>query len=319
MQLFPEYIKLIRSIGIPSIIEGINSYDESIERLAKINKVHYLYLTINKISIDSLEEKYKNIMNLISEIVTIFNHNAIEYVIFKTLKPFPYIPSDIDILIEPLQLSRITMLLHSYNYIMFIKDSLCLTMKKNDINVDLYVEPSVSDIPYLSRKLLMRHKIHTKINNNITISKLADYAEFVAVMCHSFYKEQMFTLSDYYTLTILAESSNTNDIIALSKETNCLDVLNIISNICKKITLEAFGRNDLKICELADMLIHDNNLVKPIYIKLPYKFSVKYVTALLFEKIIKEKGMISAFKYFTKSLSLKQLKKLVDHIKRETY
>ncbi len=319
MQLLPEYIKLIRSIGIPSVIEGINSYNEDIEKLARINKVHYLYLTINKISDDNLEERYRNIKNLINEIATIFSHNAIEYVIFKTLKPFPYIPSDIDILIEPVQLSKITTLLNYYNYTTFIKDSLCFTMKKHYINVDLYLEPSVSDIPYLNRELLMKHKIDTKINN-ITINKLADYAEFVAVMCHAFYKEQMFTLSDYYTLTILAESSNVNDIITLSKENNCLDILNIISNICKKITLEVFERNDLKICKLADILMNDNNLIKPMdIITLPYKFSVKYVTVLLFKKIMKEKGMMNTLRYFTRSMSFKQIKKLVNHIQRETY
>jgi hypothetical protein len=325
MTLSYECIELIRTLGIPTIIDGISNnrsnYYNNMYNLARRNKVHLLYLNNNSMD-NNLKEDYADVMYVLADITNILNENNIDYTVFKTLRPYPYLPSDIDILIDPSDIDRIERVLLKHGYSMFIKDLLCITFKKNDINVDLYFDPSVSDIPYLSRKSLVRHKDTIKINNT-SVYRLADHAEFVAVMCHSFYKEQMFTINDYYTLTILAENSDINDIIALSKENNCLDILHLFSNICKDITLEVFDKTDLNICKIAYKLndnVNDFDNIKAInIITLPYKFSIRYVIMSLFKKVAEEQGKINALKYFTKSISFKQIKKLVAHVKRETY
>lgn len=320
MRISSECVELVRRLGIPTIIEGNSNYNNNdMNHLARINKVHMLYLTGNILA--NKLEVYTNIIDTLIDVTTILSDNNIDYAVFKTLKPFPYLPSDIDMLIDPSDADKIVGLLTRYNYSMFIKDSLCITMKKHNINVDLYFDPCVSGIPYLSRESLVRNRTSIKIRN-ATIQRLADYAEFIAVACHSFYKEQMFTLSDYYTLTILAENSDVKDIIALGKENNCLDILYLISNICKEITVEVFDRDDLKICKIADMLANTNNfnnIIATDILTLPYKFPIRYVTISLFRKVAKEHGKINSLRYFAKSISFKQIKKLLEHIKRETY
>lgn len=319
-----DLIKLIRTLGIPTIIKGKYNEDYNIDmmHLARANKVHLLYAIHTNNMDHILQSKHDIAIRTILEVSDIFNVNKINYALFKTIRPFPYMPSDVDILIERHSLVKVITLLEEHNYSKYIKDSLCTTMKK-DINVDLYLDPSVSNLAYLDGEVLMKHKSIKKINDT-EVHTLTNYAEIIAVACHSFYKEQLFTLSDYYTLTILAEEHKMiNDVINFARITNATDVLKVTANICKRITLQAFETDHLIICKIADLLNQDEYDACRDYpnefITLPYKFSMRFVMKSLMKKVSKEYGNITLMKGILKSISLKQLRKLFEHKVRETY
>lgn len=317
-------IKLIRTLGIPSIIENKynEDYDANMMHLARLNKIHLLY-ALHTNNIDHiLQSKHDITIHTILEVSNILNANKINYALFKTIKPFPYIPSDIDILIDCQSLVKIIKLLEEHNYSKYIKDSLCTTMRK-DTNIDLYLDPSVSNLAYLDGELLMKHKCVKNINDT-EVNTLTNYAEIIAVACHSFYKEQLFTLSDYYTLTILAEEhKRIDDIINFARINNAIDVLKVTANICKQITLQAFETDHLVICKIADLLNQDVYNTHRNYpngfITLPYKFPIIFVMKSLIKKVSKERGNITLMKGILKSISLRQIRKLLDHKVRETY
>lgn len=323
MLSYNKFIKLVRSLGIPTIINGReNEYDNTMMSLARLNKIHLLYaIYTNNMSL-TLKSLYNISVSTLLDVSKIFNDNKIDYAIFKTIKPFSYIPSDIDILIHYKDLNKVIKLLEEHNYSRYIKDSLCTTMRK-DTNIDLYLDPSVSNLAYLDGELLMKHKCVKNINDT-EVHTLTNYAEIIAVACHSFYKEQLFTLSDYYTLTILAEEhKRIDDIINFARINNTIDVLKVTANICKQITLQAFEIDHLIICKIADLLNQDVYNTHRDYpngfITLPYKFPIIFVMKSLMKKVSEERGNITLMKGILKSISLRQLRKLLDHKVRETY
>ena len=102
---------LVRHIGIPGANEKQLSElrNEDFQRFlqsAQQNKVPLLFLrTVNcnrniQQLLSHYEEQYKNTLNLITYAVDLLDRMKVSYALFKTLKPFPYVPSDIDILLQ---------------------------------------------------------------------------------------------------------------------------------------------------------------------------------------------------------------------------
>jgi len=311
------YVKLIRSIGIPGIIKDANEvHSEELMNLARINKIQLIYaLTINSPLTNDLMNKYNVTVQTVCELSDAFNANSINYTIFKTIKPFAYTPSDIDVLVSFEDRELASDLLLKKGYTQEIKDAMCITMRGR-MDIDLYVEPSVSNIAYLRRDALMSDTNVIDVNGT-KVSVLANHAEFIAVMSHSLYKEQMLTLNDYYTLTILAEQTNTDKILKIAQDTNTVPVLRLITGICRNITEEVFGKSQpLKICRLAEELGATLHSVKGM----PYKFSMKLAMGLLLRKILNDPDENSnLLKGVVSGISLRRARKFWDHMRRETY
>ncbi len=311
-----DVLKLVTSVGIPSVIQATGAgYDQNLMRLAILNKVQLIYALNTNSEADELIDKYNRTILAIREISDDFNASGIDYAVFKTIKPFMYNPSDIDVLISYEDRRLACDLLLRKGYTSEVKDATCITMR-NEMDVDLYTEPSVSDIPYLRRDELMENSAYKEMNGT-KVSVLSDLAEFIAVMSHSLYKEQMLTLNDYYTLTILAERLSVDNILKFAQDTNTVPVLRLITSICRNITEQIFGKNqNLNICRLAYELGAKSYSVKGM----PCKFSMKLAMGLLFRKILSDPGESSSLlKGVASSISLRRARKFLDHMRRETY
>lgn len=308
-----DYIQLLRIIGIPNRIEGSYKYNDSLRELSRQNKIEMFYNKRCNISRVKDEEKYKMIIDTVCEFAELFN-NKIDYAIFKTLKPFPYIPSDIDILVRRNDIEKINKLLYNRRYTLLEKNRFCISIRR-DVTIDLYIEPSVSNIAYLRTDLLLEH-IRDMEYNGISVTFLKPEAEIVGIISHSYFKEQMVTLNDYYALVLLAEMANMDDIIKLADDANISKLLTIYAAICKTITNEAFGRLDLKINLLADKLGYATFAIN----SMPYKFQIKNVMLDLFAKLRSDGYSTSELlKAFTYTLHPSQILKVIDHIRRDTY
>jgi len=87
-----------------------------------------------------------------------------------------------------------------------------------ELKVDLHLEISVSNIIYINKEYLFNHVIERKIED-ATIRTLDDCAEILVVANHSVYKEHMFTLNDYYTIILLLNNVELNNLYKLTDET----------------------------------------------------------------------------------------------------
>ncbi len=310
--------KLIEVIGIPGIITGINAnYDQELAYLAKINKVELLYaLRTNSIGVSDLIKQYQNTVRIVKDISELFNAGGVNYAIFKTIKPFEFTPSDIDVLVSDQDCKRAMIVLQGAGYGAIQKDMFCVSMRK-EMTVDLYLEPSVSNIAYLKTEELMEDLTFKNIDG-VRVNTLSAQGEFIAVISHSLFKEQMITLNDYYTLAALAQQTALNRIIEMAQNTNTIPVLKLIAGVCSAITEEVFGESlNLNVCKIAKEL--DASLAK--IENLPYKFPMNSVIRLLLEKRIFKDSHDRAklFKGLAYSLSFNQARKFFQHMHRETY
>ena len=316
MPIRNKYLDLLTSIGIPGILDARRNIGEENElmRLASLNKVELLYaqLTQSKKK-ESLIQKYNETLKKIIEISNGFNDNGLNYAIFKTVKPFPYTPSDIDILLASNNLDRAKTILSHRGYNSIAKDMFCITMYK-DMNIDLYLEPSVASLPYLKSAILMQEKKATRLLDRSNVAVLSKEAEFIAVCCHSFYKEQMFTLNDFITLVVLAEGAHIPKVIEIANKSNVLGAVTLVSGVCRAII------DDLTIMPKITRLFEALNVPKIPVSVMPHKFSSSIVSKMLLKKIIYDRH---TRRYVPRAvianLSQRQVRKFMEHLRRTTY
>ena len=289
-------------------------YENELMVLASLNKIDLLYAQLTRSEKEgSLIQKYNETLRTIIEISNDFNDNGLNYAIFKTIKPFPYTPSDIDILIAYNDLEQAKMTLSHRGYNSIAKDIFCTTMYK-DMNIDLYLEPSVANLPYLRSTILMQEKKTTRLVDGSNVATLSKEAEFIAVSCHSFYKEQMFTLNDFITLAILAEGAQISKLIEIANKLNVLDAVMLVSGLSRTII------DELTIVPRITKLFEKLNIPKIPVSRMPHKFSATIVSKMLLKKIMYDR---QTRKYVPRAvianLSQRQVKKFIEHIRRATY
>jgi len=310
-----RYLDLLTSVGIPNILNAKTNiqYEDALMDLASLNKIELLYAQLTRSKQEEhLNQKYNETLNTIIEISNAFDDQSLNYAIFKTIKPFPHTPSDIDILIAYNHLERAKAILSHRCYRSISKDNFCITMYK-DMNVDLYLEPSVANLPYLRSSILMQEK-KTALFCRSYVTTLSNEAEFIAVACHSFCKEQMFTLNDFITLALLAEGAHISKIIAISNELNVIGAILPVLGLCRCIADQL--TTVLKLSILFDEL--DIPKISPII--MPYKFSTGTVSKMIFKKIVYDR---QTRRYFPRAvisnLSINQVKKFIEHMRRASY
>jgi hypothetical protein len=297
------------------MIEGKNGrFDKQVKELADLNKVALVYSLACGHEAKDLTARYQLMMDTLAEISTLFNSNGIKYSIFKTIKPFPTTPSDIDVLLSQEVFGKAQSLLLSSGYRKTANDAYSSTLEKEMI-IDLQQQPSVSNIPYLPKNLLIENTSVRKING-ADVCTLNPEAELLVIASHSLYKEQLFTLNDYYSITLLAEQIDFSKLVNLAKIANVFEALQIVVGLCLQITESVFG-NGLRICELARLIQAQKG--GRVY-TMPVKFPFSLVIRALINRASKDKEMRQ--KMLPAILRIAkpgQLFKLLSHLTRRTY
>lgn len=311
-----QLTQLIKTIGIPGIVKGDGSahINSSLRQLAQKNKIGLLYCSACNYQDENLTARHELLMRTLGEVSDLFNKNSVDYAVFKTVKPFKTTPSDIDVIVSDSALTHASSVLKDAGYKVLAEDSYSATMSKNMI-VDLQLQPSVSNLPYLDKDYLMNSRTRRTVNG-IEFYGLSDEAEITVVACHSVYKELMFTLNDYYTITILAQRVQINDILRAAQITKNENVFKIIMGLCQQITERAFGTTDLRVCETSRQLGLEVTDVE----NMPVKFPLSLVVKLLLSKATRDNLVrTNVVPAFIKSISAKQISRLVSHLGKDTY
>jgi hypothetical protein len=297
-----DTIKLIRIIGLPDNSTNMNRKDCSegellrLMQLAIKNKVPLLFLE-NAIEIcdesDSLKRLHrvyqKNLestLSLVKETSELLCRENIDCVLFKTLKPFPFTVSDLDILFftyENLTKAHHLLLNHGFTLAGYGPNSISLYNFKHAMNVDLQLEIAVSRLIYIDKKLLRQFVTEIDVND-AKVNVLEPPASLATVLAHSLYKEQLFTLSDYYTTVMVLlkmTDKQRRTFVELAKRAHIESSVKTILVLINAITKVVFGRTNSTVNETLQMTesyeIEDKmiNLFPSNFIQnteLPYKF-----------------------------------------------
>jgi len=328
---------VLRSIGLPGLMSREDSVKSSPEylQIAKINKIPLFYLESLsdternqfKSQYDAFRMRHEKVVRSIAYVSEVFEKSHVNYSFFKTIKPFSYLPSDVDVLINSAgDFSRALRALTKVGFVKMAEDSFSTTMKNLErdsflLDVDLQLAPSVANIPYINTAMLFDHVIE-KRNGNALIKTLDANADIIVAASHSFYKEHMFTLSDYYTIALLSSNVSPSDLFDLSLRTKTTLSVFTTFTLVNQITKVAFGRKlenvENIIKKIGEPLTANCYLQKSIDV--PFKFSQIWSFLALMNKVIEDPlPRSSILKAFYNSMSTDQLDKLLKHFIRETY
>jgi len=243
-------IKLLRTIGTTlTTTEASGDNNESLELYdhAVKNKIPLLYLEslkqqgeLNKLNLKYEEERvqYLKFLNGAARVSEVLNVTKIEYAIFKTIKPYPAVAGDVDIIIlgdDGMYKQAVETLLKT-GYIPQLPNLVnvkTLTSEEEykkaveilvtpthgggkyglkhisptgtdfidqewDVGIDLQKELALSHVIYMDKNNFKGYITETELLNGVRIKTLTPELDVAVVIAHSL-AEQMYLLGEFYT------------------------------------------------------------------------------------------------------------------------
>ncbi|MBS7613181.1 hypothetical protein KEJ48_02910 [Candidatus Bathyarchaeota archaeon] len=148
-----------------------------------------------------MRESQEKAMREIVEVVSTLSKalKGYDYAFFKLVKPVSYVPADVDLLVNVDQTRKAAKRIMELGYRSIVRGPYCITLTRGNSIVDLYTQPSVGGIIFIDGQRLLNHMRITEFSE-IEVKTLEPYAEALIVASHSIYKEQIYTLNDYFTV-----------------------------------------------------------------------------------------------------------------------
>jgi len=339
---------LLRTVGSPfPAAKEVHTQSNETRRLylcAVKNRMPFLYLEALK-ERTNLEGEFKNVYSAMSqrclktyevilEASNVLQETDVEYAVFKTIRPYPFITVDIDILIfggeEEYEQSLKAFTKAKYEKLGYGPNSTTFQALKMNMGIDLYKEVAVSHIVYLDKNKLNSHVVDRRVlKNREKIKTLSPIADLLAIIAHSVIKEHLYTISEYYSTLYFVKEMDENDLINFidaAEENRLINAVKTHVGISAALHKMAYGTIPKKIVKVLDVLgtnYFEIKRLKESNFKTPHKFHVLTVVGALLEKMKEEKAkrsMVEQFKNMTRvSFAKRVFTDLINHIKRETY
>ena len=301
-------LTLLKTIGSPLVQKNSTSgyYTAELYSIAKANKIPLTYL--NTISVEERQKlpeyKYhhtrlRRLMEIMAEISELFDEEGVEYVIFKTLRPYLEDVADIDILNmgSCKDYRRIVETLRQSNYLLMEKGTYCITFQdyktyfKTEIMIDVYDEISVGHLIYLDKRNLNSCVVRKKSLNGAEVKVFAPEAELLTTVAHSAIKENTYILSEYYaTLHYLAlmDQSSIERLVNLVRENKLVSPFRWHLTITATLHTLAYGFVPEKLSNMLDELSGPWERAYRKVFKLeypPYKCDLANLVSIFKEKL----------------------------------
>lgn len=358
-------LKLIRIVGSPLILNGgrlPTDSDESLElyELAIRNKIPLLYLEalkrqgkLNELKAKYKEENagYRRFMNAIARLTKILESAGVEYVIFKTIKPYPGMPTDIDLLIlgDDEQYKKTLEILLKAHYPNIASDIVNMTTLSTEddykkavdtlmkptyladplknisptgtdfldpeysIDIDLQRELAVSYVIYMDKNRSENHLIRTKLLNGQEVNTLTPEFELATVIAHSLV-EQMYLLGEYYSILYYLSRMDEQGVgrfIDAVKENRLEVAARVFTAVTAELHRAAFGTVPQKLENVLGKFSPDAAEVRSL-IKHDFKTPHKYSIFTLIKFLSRKMGE----QRFRKSVSTQIIKILNPRLAR---
>lgn len=321
---------LMRLIGIGEICAPTahleNTDVPSFLPIAEQNKIPLLFLKAVACNIKNrniqhilsqYEEQHKNTLELIASTANLLEKIGVPYTFFKTLKPFPHTPSDIDILLlSDENLKNATKALKNQGCALLEKSIYGVTMfsPKHKMNIDLTTQIAVSSLIYLNKGLLFDYVSAFKIYG-MPVQTLEPSADLLAFAAHGIFKEQMYTLNDYYTFTMLLQ--HWKEAMELAERFHLKHALGIVLRMTMAATLFAFGSANPLAKKFEEIGVTELNRGE---FELPKKYDLATLIIAFLKKIREDPVSGKSMSLMARSVSnLAFYKKVLGHVTRQTY
>ena len=266
-------VPLLRAIGSPFALDqpqasGRLGNNPELYTMAEANKIPLMYLnTISPKERRVLPEynyhctRLCRLLEMISEISELFDKEGIDYVIFKTLRPYPENVADIDVLNLGLHrdYEKIVEILRRVGYIFMERGAYCTTFRdyktrfKTELMIDVYDEVSVGYLIYLDKRKLSHYVSEKELPTGQIVRVFSPETELLATIAHSAIKENQYILAEYFaTLHYLAlmDQSSIEGLIDMVRENKLVNAFRWHLTITSILHKFAFGFIPEKLSDL---------------------------------------------------------------------
>lgn len=186
----------------------IQAWGREPRRLAEDNKVLDLWLEGEAAAgrpgpdLPLLRQRRAAIRQAVGRVATALTGVPVEWAVFKTIRPFDFTPSDVDLVVfgdnQAHQLAT-RLSEHGYRREPGAPHTLTVCDLVTDVGIDLYQDIAASRFVYIDRAILRPYCRPTDIDG-IVVPMLGSIGELLAILAHAVFKEQLFTLADYLTV-----------------------------------------------------------------------------------------------------------------------
>jgi len=274
--------------------------------------------------------RYWTTLDAIAKASQALTDSRIPYVVFKTIRPYKSATVDIDILIFG----------EKNNYVKAVDEmqkvgnklvvrgprSTTLLDQKANMGIDLYEQVAAGFIIYVDKQTLKPHISNTIMENGICVSVLDCEADLLCLIAHSMIKEQMYTLSEYFTFIYYLKKLNIEDFLKLVQQNNLSCATRTHATITALLHKVAHGTVPKKLQEILFSLGEDKfEAARIIEKKLvtPHKYHPITIAKSLLEitkgKRTRESIATQLFHMLDLKFSKDFASKLINHVLRETY
>ena len=140
---------------------------------------------------------------------------GVDHLFIKLAKPVRYVPADVDMLTSQPKVAAANLAKRGYRLV--VMEPYIITLRKNGINVDLYLHPSVGNVIFLRAEQL-RGEVRQADLHGVKLPALKPPAETALAIAHAVYKDGEVTLND--TVTYLRWGERT---LEKCREWKCVD------------------------------------------------------------------------------------------------
>lgn len=202
---------------------------ELIDHAAK-NKILLQYLRRANIEgpIREMQETgYATVMRAAAQVADRLSN--LKYALIKFAKPVAYVPADIDLLVAAEDAPSALAEIKGLGYEVVVSEPYCITLEKST-SIDMYLHPCFANVPYMDGRKLLEYVIEQDLNE-VRVKVLAPAAEAALTAAHALYKEQEFTLNDYFTI----RSWFSSDAVMVARKTKTEASLSLAVSMAERI------------------------------------------------------------------------------------
>jgi len=344
MNLTAELLRLIGSPCLPSSVSNHSHilsamHDEQMLRYSQKNRILLPYLdAVKEMEVfsgfkklyDEQISEYSQTFEAVARISGVLEKANIVHAVFKTLRPYIATTVDIDVILfgNSCDYEVANMRAKRAGYRKVVRGPMSTTFldPKMKIGVDLYYEIAVSYVPYIDKDRLMNQIVQRKLPRNMHVQVLTCEADLIALIAHSIIKENMYTLSEFYTYIHYLEQLDVDRMVKLAQETHLKSAVRTHTSITALLYKSAYNTLPTKLKRLVTRMGTDNFEISRVInndFRMPHKYHPATI-ARSFAEILREKKTLKGIaNQIVHSLNARFMqdftKKLTEHATRETY
>lgn len=334
---FLQFVGSPHSLSSPKTLglnEAIKFHEYSVKnRMA----LHYLGALKRNGSLEKLTNEYNQLMvdyketiAAVKRISSILKKADINHAVFKTIRPYISTTVDIDVIIFGNQdhYCRALSAVHNSRYASFPSGPMSTTFLDPvmRIGVDLYKEIAVSRLVYLDKSKLENYIVKKELSDTSRFQTLSCEADLLAIVAHSIIKENMYTLSEFFTYIYYLNELNIDRFIELCSETNLRRAIQVHTGITDILCRTAFGASHPKLVEILTRVGNDpyevSNVSKRDF-RMPHKYHPVTVVRCILETAKQTKTRRSIAGQISHAADIEFMKdfltRFISHLTRETY